>query len=97
MANQNVENDQPQIMNYAERERLKSSDFKGQEELVIIMIAHWMRQREPIPFHIYAANWAAACKRDDASKILDAFPLQGERMMGDDRSDWNTGKNKRRR
>lgn len=79
----------PQSMTYTERELLKNSDFSGQEHLVIIMIAHWMRQQHPISFSEYAANWATA-HDGDATKITSAFPLSGDRKIADGHSQWNT-------
>lgn len=77
-----------QEMTYEEREHLKFFDFADQAGEVIRMIAHWHRQREPVPFAEYAANWAAAERRRDVSLLREAWPHTGKRMILDNCSDW---------
>ena len=80
-----------QEMTYQEREILKHFDFEGQEKHVLVMIAHWHRQRKPVKFSDYAANWAvASINRVDVSKLLEAWPLKGKRMIADGCSDWGS-------
>lgn len=77
-----------QKMEYHEREALKR-DWGEESKLVILMIAHWHRQTEQIPFSEYAANWAVACG-ERAKKIQEVFPLKTKRMIKDGYSDWNS-------
>lgn len=81
-----------QEMTYQERELLKSFDFGNQEKQVLIMIAHWMRQSEQIPFSLYAAHWAAAdlSAPRNTSKLQEAWPLPGARMIADGFSEWGS-------
>lgn len=79
-----------QEMTYAEREQLKHFDFGDQAGEVLIMIAHWHRQPVRIKFTDYASNWAAAQTRRKVSRLREAWPLAGERMISDDCSDWNS-------
>lgn len=83
-----IVNETMQSMTYEEREHLKHTNFGDQSEEVIRMIAHWHRQRKPVPFSDYAANWAAAEMRRDVSKLRTAWPLRGERRILDNCSDW---------
>lgn len=77
-----------QEMTYDEREHLKRIDFEDQAHEVIKMICHWHRQSRPVPFSLYAANWAAAEKRRDVSKLREAWPQSGPRKIADNCSDW---------
>jgi len=81
-----------QAMSHQEREHLKHSIgyFDGQEKEVITMIAHWMRQPIKIEFSLYAANWAAAQKRKDVSRLQKVWPLETKRMIADNCSDWGS-------
>lgn len=78
-------------MTYAEREALKQ--FADQGECLheaLLMIAHWARQRVPIPFTEYAAQWAAAESRKDVEPMRAQWPLSAPRMIADNCSDWGS-------
>ena len=77
-----------QEMTYLERENLKFLKFGDQAAHVITMVAHWHRQPRPVPFSDYAANWAAAQTVKDVSRLREAWPHTGKRMILDDCSDW---------
>ena len=78
-------------MTYQEREDLKIFAASGKcLNETIAMIAHWMRQADPVPFSDYASNWAAAENRVDVSAMREQWPLRGPRRIADNCSDWNS-------
>lgn len=78
-------------MSYQEREQVKqfAGNRKNLSDL-LTCIAHWMRQTNPIPFSEYAAQWAAAEQRRDVSAMRAEWPLNGDRAIADNCSDWGT-------
>ena len=82
----------PQAMTYHEREKLKQfaskcrsdGDTESATEM-LTLIAHWMRQRDPVPFEDYAANWIESQRnRTDGivlgtERMATAYPLTGDR------------------
>lgn len=93
----------PMFMDYPERENLKglASELEDEKDagalrLIIMMIAHWMRQGERVCFADYAANWLAADRGDHpdynlaVARLKTEFPLRGERRIADGYSEWGS-------
>lgn len=89
-----------QAMTYHEREELKffayrcaaSGDIQSLER-TLIMIAHWMRQGQRIPFTEYASQWSEAQKnREDGNHSTPAmvklWPFSGKRCIRPAGSDY---------
>ena len=79
-----------QGMTYHERESLKCTAWGDQATEVLIMIGHWMRQGERVPFSAYAANWAEAQTLRNVSLLRARWPLRGARRIADNCSDWDS-------
>jgi hypothetical protein len=79
-----------QHMTFHEREHLKRFDPGDQAREVLTMIAHWHRQPVMVPFSDYAANWAAARKDADVSRLKAWWPLRGPRKIADNCSGWDS-------
>ena len=90
-----------QEMTYQEREKLKQfasqcqrdGDTESATEM-LILIAHWMRQIDLVPFEDYAANWIQSQRnRKDGQplatdRMAGEYPLKGDRQIPDSMSDW---------
>lgn len=95
-----MNNEQSQMMDYAEREALKrfavrcAADGDVQSlERALIMIAHWMRQNTRVPFAEYAGQWTEAQKdRSDGQHstpaMADVWPFSGKSCMHPAGSDY---------
>lgn len=91
---------QPQSMDYSEREALKrfaarcgaNNDVQSLER-ALIMIAHWMRQGQRISFTEYASQWTEAQKdRENGNHSTEAmaktWPFGGKRCISKAGSDY---------
>lgn len=81
---------QPQVMNYAEREKLKKfSQSPDCSPVLLTIVVHWMRQSLTIPFALYAANWIAA-HPETPEELAKEWRLLTPRKIADGMSDWNS-------
>jgi len=89
-------NETSQQMTYEEREKLKEFGHHHEDPRllgrVVVMIAHWMRQEQRVPFSDYASDWMVANGPLENAPFLRMFPHSGTRHIQDRCSDWNGAK-----
>ena len=91
-----MSNEISQEMTYREREHLKkfayecqrNGDVKSATEM-LILVAHWMRQCEPVAFHEYASEWIESMRdRDEITvfatdRMAKEYTLDGKSRLRD--------------